>query len=139
VIEDGRKVSIEYTLKLDDDRTADSNVGQEPLVYQQGAQQILPGVEREVSDMQVEETRDFVLSPDEGYGRVNPELRQEVRTDVVPEQARHEGAELVSSDGAGNRRIVRVHEVRDEHIVLDLNHPLAGKNLHFRVRLLGIE
>jgi len=139
VIEDGRKVAIEYTLKLDDDRTADTNVGEEPLVYQQGAQEILPAVEREVSGMQVDETREFVLPPEDGYGAVNPELRQEVRADVVPEQARQEGAELVSSDGSGNRRVVRVHEVHDDRIVLDLNHPLAGQNLHFRVKVVGIE
>lgn len=139
MIEDGRKVAIEYTLKLDDDRTADTNVGEEPLVYQQGAQEILPAVEREVSGMQVDETREFVVSPEEGYGSVKPELRQEVRADVVPEQARQEGAELVSSDGSGNRRVVRVHEVHDDRIVLDLNHPLAGENLHFRVKVVGIE
>ncbi len=138
-IEDGRTVSIEYTLKLDDSSTADTNVGQAPLVYQQGAQKILPALEREIAGMKVGETREFVLSPEEGYGPVNPELRQEVRADRVPEEARREGAQLVSKDEAGNNHRVRVHEVREDTIVLDLNHPLAGQNLHCQVKVVGIE
>jgi len=139
VIEDGRTVSVEYTLKLDNGATAESNVGQEPLVYEHGAQQILPAFEREVAGMEVDETREFVLPPEQGYGPVNPELRQEVEATLVPEEARREGAQLVSEDPSGNRHRVRVHEVRDDTVVLDLNHPLAGQSLHFQVKVVGIE
>ncbi len=138
-IKEGRTVSIEYTIKLDDGSTAVTNVGQAPLVYQQGAQQALHAFEREIAGMKVNETREFVLSPEEGYGPVNPELRQEVRADRVPEEARREGAQFVSKDRAGNNRRVRVHEVRGDTIVLDLNHRLAGQNLHFQVKVVGIE
>ncbi len=138
-IKEGRTVSIEYTLKLDDGSTAVTNVGQAPLAYQQGAQQALHAFEREIAGMKVDETREFVLSPEEGYGPVNPELRQEVRADRVPEEARREGAQLVSRDEAGNNHRVRVHEVRGDTIVLDLNHRLAGQNLHFQVKVVGIE
>jgi FKBP-type peptidyl-prolyl cis-trans isomerase 2 len=139
VIEDGRTVSIEYTLKLEDGTTADTNVGGDPLTYEQGAQQILPAFEREVAGMEVHDTREFTLAPEEAYGPVDPELRQEVAADVVPEEARREGAQLVSEDQAGNRRLVQVHEVRDETIVLDLNHPLAGEELYFEVKILDIQ
>ncbi len=64
-IKDGRTVSVEYTLKLDDGSTAVTNVGQAPLVYQQGAQQALHAFEREIAGMKVNETREFVLSPEE--------------------------------------------------------------------------
>lgn len=138
MIEDGKKVSVEYTLKLEDGSTADSNVGRDPLVYEQGAQEILPAFERAVSGMALDETSEFVLSPDEGYGPVDPALRQEVRSEVVPEEARHAGAQLISQDAQGNQRPVRVHEVRGESVVLDLNHPLAGRTLHFQVKVVGI-
>ncbi len=138
-IKEGHTVSVEYTLKLDDGSTAVTNVGQAPLVYQQGAQQALHAFEREIAGMKVNETREFVLSPEEGYGPVNPELRQEVRADRVPEEARREGAQFVSKDRAGNKQRVRVHEVRKGTIVLDLNHRLAGQNLHFQVKIVGIE
>lgn len=138
MIQDGSTVSIEYTLTLDDGRTADSNVGQEPLVYQQGAQQILPAFERELAGKEVDDTCTFVLSPEQGYGPVNPELRQEVEAELIPADARRAGVELVSEDPQGNQRRVRVHEVREETVVLDLNHPLAGENLHFEVKVVGI-
>lgn len=139
MIENGSKVSVEYTLKLDDGSTADSNVGGEPLVYRQGASEILPAFEDKVAGMQVEETRRFTLSPAEGYGESDPELRQEVEAELVPEEGRHAGAQLLSEDPQGNRRPVRVHEVHDDRVVLDLNHPLAGENLHFEVKILAVD
>jgi FKBP-type peptidyl-prolyl cis-trans isomerase len=68
VVKDGSTVSIEYTLKLDDGSTADTNVGGEPLVYVQGEQQILPALEDKLAGMKADESRTVVLSPEEGYG-----------------------------------------------------------------------
>ena len=139
VVEEGRTVSLEYTLKLDDGTTADSNVGGEPLVYQQGGGQILPALEKELEGMRIEESRQVTLSPEKGYGAVDPELFQEVETSLVPEDARSAGTQLVSEDNAGNRRLIRVHEVREEKTVIDFNHPLAGQTLHFDVKVLSVE
>jgi FKBP-type peptidyl-prolyl cis-trans isomerase 2 len=139
VIEDGRKVSIEYTLKLDDGTKADSNVGDEPLIYQQGAQQILPALEQELAGLHVNDTKEVTLPPEQGYGQPDPKFRQEVDAELIPEEARTEGTTLVSRDPAGNRRIVRVDKVLEDHIVLDLNHPLAGETLHYEVKVLEIE
>lgn len=139
MIKDGASVSIEYTLKLDDGSVADSNVGQEPLAYEQGKRQILPALEDELVGLAVGDQKNVTLSPEQGYGPVNPEAYQEVPLEVIPEDAREVGTQLVSTDGAGNRRVVRVHEVREEAVVLDLNHPLAGQTLHFDIRVIGIE
>lgn len=139
VIEDGRTVSLEYTLTLDDGTQADGNVGGEPLKYEHGARQIVPGLEQALAGMKVNETKKVTVSPEEGYGQVNPALIQEVEAELVPEDARHAGAQLVSEDGAGNRRLIRVQEVRGERILLDMNHPLAGKTLQFDIKILGIE
>lgn len=139
VVEEGRTVSIEYTLKLDDGSTADTNVGDEPLVFEQGRQQILPALERELAGMALEDTKQVTLAPEQGYGPVNPELYREVETTMVPEQAREAGTQLVAEDQQGNKQLIRVREVRDESIVLDFNHPLAGETLHFDVKVVGIE
>lgn len=139
MIEDGRRVSIEYTLKLASGGVADTNVGEDPLVYEHGSGELLPGFERALAGMDVAETRAFVLPPEEGYGTVDPELHQEVQAHLVPEEARRAGAQLASEDASGQRRIVRVHEVREDTIVIDLNHPLAGETLHFEVKVLAIE
>ena len=138
VVQDGRTVSIEYTLKLDDGSTADSNVGKQPLSYVQGEGQILPSLEDALEGMGVNDSRKVTLSAEEGYGTVDPERRQTVDPEQIPENAREVGAQLIASDGQGQRLPVRVHEVRDDAIVIDLNHPLAGQRLHFDVKVIGI-
>ena len=123
MIENGKTVTIEYTLKLNDGTTADTNVGGNPLVYEQGANQILPALEAELLGLQVEDTKRVTLSPEQGYGPVDPEAFREVETGSVPEDARQVGILLIAQDPMGNKRPVRVHEVKEGTIVLDLNHP----------------
>jgi FKBP-type peptidyl-prolyl cis-trans isomerase 2 len=139
VIEEGSKVSIEYTLTLNDGSTADTNVGGEPLVYNQGQQEILPALEEALVGLAAGDTKQVVLTAEEGYGLVDPDGFQEVEPDIVPEDARTVGTLLVASDPEGNEQPIRVHEVADDKIVLDFNHPLAGEALNFDIKILGIE
>jgi FKBP-type peptidyl-prolyl cis-trans isomerase 2 len=137
-VEQGAKVSIEYTLTVDG-TTADTNVGGEPLVFEQGAHQILPGLEEAMTGMKVAESRKVTLAPDKGYGPIDERLRQEVEPQQIPEDARFAGAQLAAEDEQGNRHFARVHEVREDKIVVDMNHPLAGKTLSFDVKVLAID
>ena len=139
VVADGRTVSIEYTLKLDDGTTADSNKGGEPLVFHQGQHEILPALEAALAGMKVGESRKVTLEPAKAYGEVDPKLVQEVEVDQIPADARVVGTQLVAQDPSGKQIPVRVKEVREDKIVMDLNHPLAGKTLHFDVKVLKIE
>ena len=139
VIKDGSTVSIEYTLKLDDGSTADTNVGGEPLTYVQGEQQILPALEAQLEGMKVDETRQVSLSAEEGYGPVREEGYQEVPLSMIPEDARNVGARLVGQSQQGQPIQAQVKEVKDETVVLDLNHPLAGESLHFDVKVVEIK
>jgi FKBP-type peptidyl-prolyl cis-trans isomerase 2 len=139
VIEDGSKVSIEYTLTLDDGSTADTNVGGEPLVYNQGQQEILPALEEALVGLAAGDTKKVKLTAEEGYGQVDPDGFQDVEPDIVPEDARTVGTMLVASDPEGNQQPIRVHEVADDKIVLDFNHPLAGEALTFDIKILEIE
>jgi FKBP-type peptidyl-prolyl cis-trans isomerase 2 len=135
----GRKVSIEYTLTLDGGEQADSNVGGEPLVYEQGASQILPALEEALVGMAVRESRKVTLPPERSYGPVRKELIREVDPQQIPEEARHAGAVLSAQDPQGQSHFARVAEVRADKIVVDMNHPLAGKTLHFEVKILSID
>ena len=139
VIEEGRTVSIEYTLKLDDGTVADTNVGGDPLVYTQGNGQILPALEKNLEGMTTEDTRAVHLSAAEGYGEVNDELYREVPPEQIPEEAREIGQILYGEGPNGQPFQVRVHEVREETIVLDFNHPLAGQALNFDIRIVAVE
>lgn len=135
----GKKVSIEYTLVLDDGTKADSNVGGEPLVYEQGASQILPALETALTGLAVNDTKKITLTPKEGYGDVNPKAVKEVPLEEIPEAARKVDAVLIGVDADGNQRPVRVQKVGEKTAMLDLNHPLAGRTLTFDVKVLKIE
>jgi FKBP-type peptidyl-prolyl cis-trans isomerase SlpA len=139
VIEEGSAVSIEYTLTLDDGETADTNVGGEALVYSQGQQEILPALEEALIGLEVGDTKKVVLTAEEGYGLVDPDGFQDVEPDLVPEDAQTVGTMLVASDPEGNQQPIRVHEVGEDKIVLDFNHPLAGQALNFDIKITGIE
>ncbi len=139
VIENGRSVSIEYVLTLDDGAVASTNVGQSPLNFTQGQGQILPGLEAALNGMKSGDNKVVSLSADEGYGVVNPEAFVKVPLDLIPEDAREAGTMLVGRDPSGNERYVRVHEVQKDQIVIDQNHPLAGETLHFKITVISVE
>ena len=139
MIEDGRKVSIEYTLMLDDGSTADTNVGDEPLVYTQGEGEILDALEEALAGLSVDDQKQVRILAEHGYGEVDPDAFDQVALEDIPADAREVGTVLVAEDPGGNETSVRVHEVRADGIVLDLNHPLAGQALNFAVRILSID
>ena len=139
VIKDGSQVSIEYTLKLTDGTLVDSNEGKEPLVYTQGGGQILPALELQLAGLSVSDTKNVRLTAAEGYGEVDPAGYQEVEVERVPEDARQVGSLLIAGGPNGEQRPIRVHEVLDDKIILDFNHPLAGQALVFDVTIVGID
>ena len=115
---------------------ADTSEGKDPLKYQHGAGQILPALEQALAGMEVGQSRSVTLSPEKGYGMLNPSLVQEVSLDALLEEARKVGVTLVSEDPEGNRRLVRVQEVGEGKAVVNLNHPLAGQTLNFDVKIV---
>ena len=139
MVEDGKMIAIEYTLKLDDGTMASTNVGQDPLSYVQGGTDVLPALQDALAGMQKGDSKEVSLSPDQAYGAVDATALVEVPTEMIPEEARTVGTRLVGRDQQGNESFVRVHEVQTDRIVLDHNHPLAGENLHFDVKVLSVE
>lgn len=139
MIEHGRLVSIEYTLTLDDGSTADTNVGEEPLVYTQGGGEILDALEAALAGLDVDDEKQVRILAEQGYGPIDPDAFDQVALEDIPEDAREVGAMLVAEDSDGNQRSVRVHEVRADGVVLDMNHPLAGEALNFAVRIVAID
>lgn len=138
-IADGKQVSLEYTLTLEDKSKIDSNVGKDPLVFTQGAHEIVPGLEKKLSGMKVGESKKIEVPPEEGYGAVDPQRKQEVEKTKVPEDARKVGAKLTGQGADGRMVFAQVTEVKEDTIILDLNHPLAGKKLFFDIKVLKVE
>jgi len=135
----GRTVSLEYTLTLDDKSVLESNVGKEPMTYTQGAHEIVPGLEKAMEGMKKGERKHVVVAPADGYGPVDPQAIREVKKDLIPAEAQKVGAQLQGQAPDGSTAFPRVKEVKAETVVLDFNHPLAGKTLHFDVTVLAIK
>lgn len=139
VIADGRRVSIEYSLYLEDGTLIDSNVDKEPLVYEQGANQVIPGLESRLEGLEAGEEKKVEVPPNEGYGLIDANAFQEVDKDRIPADALKAGTMLEARDETGRAIPVRVHEIKESTVVLDFNHPLAGEKLFFDVKILKIE
>ena len=113
MIEKGQRVSVEYTLKLDDGTVADTNVGQDPLTYTQGDEQILPALEREIASLGVDDAKQVTLSAEDGYGELDPEAFVSVESDRVPEEGREVGQILAVGDEPFQRKcIAKMKELR---------------------------
>lgn len=137
-VSNGKQVTLEYTMKLDDQSVVDSNVGGEPLKVTQGTHQIIPGVEKALEGMAVGEKKKVTLAPAEAYGTVDPKAFQEVDKKMVPVEAQKVGIQLEGKTADGKTVYPRISEVKNDTIVLDFNHPLAGKTLHFDVKVLDV-
>lgn len=138
-ISEGKTVSLEYTLTLDNKEVLDTNVGGDPLTFTHGSHQIIPGLENALTGMKAGESKKVTVAPKEAYGEVDQRGFQEVPIDQIPPEARKAGMQLQGKDPEG--RIVRpmVKEVKEQVVVLDFNHPLAGKTLYFDVKVLDVK
>jgi FKBP-type peptidyl-prolyl cis-trans isomerase SlyD len=135
----GMRVSVEYTLKLDDKAVFESNVGSEPFIYVHGTQQIVPGLEKALEGMKVGESKNITVAPEEGYGPVDQEAFLEIEKAKVPADAHKVGTVLQGQAPNGQVVRARVAEIKDGTVILDFNHPLAGKTLFFDVKVLDIQ
>jgi FKBP-type peptidyl-prolyl cis-trans isomerase SlyD len=139
VIQEGSIVSVEYTLTDDAGTVIDTNVGKEPLTYMQGAGQIVAGLERELLGLKVGEQKKIRVKPEDGYGMPDAKAFRELPKEQLPVEAQKVGAMLMSKGADGSVIPVRVHEVKDKTVVIDFNHPLAGKALNFAVTVKNIQ
>lgn len=139
-IEQGSTVKIEYTVT--DEATGsllDTNKGRQALQFTHGQRGMIPGVERELLGMHPGEEKKVVVKPEDGYGPIDPTAQTEVPRDRVPPEAQEVGKRLVARTESGQPRMVTVKEVKEQTVVLDLNHPLAGKTLLIDVKVLEVD
>ena len=139
VIEKGSSVKLEYTLKDDKGQLLDSSDGKEPISFVQGAQQIIPGLDKAILGMKAGDTKKITVKPDDAYGAIDPKAETEVPKDALPKGADVVGTRLLARGQDGQPRPVTVKAVKDTTVVLDLNHPLAGKTLYFDVKVVSVE
>ncbi len=136
-INEGQIVSIEYEVR-DGNNVVDSNVGGEPLVFMFGKGQIISGLEAGIKDMNVGDKADVLVKAANAYGEYNPEATQEVPKEQFAGIELQEGMTLYGQGADGGTVQVIVKEIRPESVIVDFNHPLAGKDLMFTVTLNNV-
>jgi FKBP-type peptidyl-prolyl cis-trans isomerase SlyD len=140
MIRDGSVVRFEYTLSADNGEIIQSTKGKDPVTYTHGQHEVLPGLEEGLSGMEVNEEKSIRLQPEEAYGPVDAKAFKEVLKSEIPAGALKVGTPLSVQGSEGEEDvIIRVREVKKETVILDFNHPLAGKTLNFNVRVLAIQ
>lgn len=137
-VEDGMVVSMHYTLHVDG-RVADSSDGGEPLQFIQGMGHIIPGLEHALYDMEVGQSKNITVAPKDGYGEANEAAFMEVPREAFPPGVPLEkGTELELRDQSGHPAYARVDSVSEKSVRLNMNHPLAGKELNFEIKIAGL-
>ncbi|MBV7395787.1 FKBP-type peptidyl-prolyl cis-trans isomerase [Mameliella sediminis] len=138
-VKSGDTVRIHYTGTLSDGTTFDSSQGRDPLQFEVGSGQIIPGLDKAIPGMTVGDKKTVQVPADEAYGQSNPEARQDVpRSEIPAEIPLDLGTQLQVQAPGGQVMPVTVVAVTEEVVTLDANHPLAGKDLTFDIELVEI-
>ena len=139
-VKKGDTVTVQYTGTLDSGEVFDSSEGKNPLVFTVGAGKVIKGFDDAVVGMKTGEEKSIKLKPEEAYGNRNEQYVKEVPRKVFPETMDLKlGMVVVLGNQTGQKIAAIVKEVKGESVLLDFNHPLAGKNLNFKIKIVEIK
>ena len=138
-IEDNKVVSLEYEVRDSESKEViDSNKGQKPLEFITGKSQIIPGLESKIKEMNPNEEGDVLVKADEAYGQRDENAVQTLPREQFAGIDLKEGMTLYGQGENGETVQVTVKSFNDQEVTIDFNHPLAGKDLLFSVKILGV-
>ncbi len=138
-IEDNKVVSLEYEVRDSESKEViDSNKGQKPLEFITGKSQIIPGLESKIKEMDLNEEGDVLVKADEAYGQRDENAVQTLPREQFAGIDLKEGMTLYGQGENGETVQVTVKSFNDQEVTIDFNHPLAGKDLLFSVKILGV-
>ena len=133
----GTKIKVHYTGTLDDGTIFDSSEGKEPLEFTIGENRVIAGFENGIKEMKLNEEKNIRISAKDAYGERDERMVVSVPRSKFPPEIQT-GGHLLLKGPEGQRMPAKIQEVRDSEVIIDLNHPLAGKELNFKVKVVGI-
>jgi peptidylprolyl isomerase len=137
---DGKTVKVHYTGTLGDGTVFDTSVEREPLEFTLGEGKVIPGFEEAVKDMKVGQSKAVTIPVDDAYGPRRDDLILEIERTQLPENLNPEvGQRLHMEQANGRQSIVIVTDISPKTITLDANHPLAGEDLTFELKLVEVK
>ncbi len=135
-VNEGDSVRVHYEGRFEDGEVFDSSEGREPLEFEVGSNQLIPGFSKAVIGMAIGDSKTVTLPPAEAYGDHDPQRIQRADLEVLPDGVKV-GDRLQAQSGE-HQIVVEVVEINDEGATLDANHPLAGKTLVFDIQVIGL-
>ncbi len=136
---ENKVMAIEYSLKDGStNEEIDNNVGGEPLEFIAGSGQIIPGLEKELIKLNVGDSTEVLVQPQDGYGEINEEAIQTLPREQFAGVELEEGMALYGTGENGETVQVKVNSFSDDEVTIDYNHPMAGKTLAFTVKILSL-
>jgi FKBP-type peptidyl-prolyl cis-trans isomerase SlpA len=136
-IETGMSVTLHFSLVLEDGHIIDSNFESEPATFSVGDGNLLPGFESTLMGLVNGDEREFTIPPEQAFGQHNPQNVQAVERGNFDQEELELGAMFSFQNGDGELPGVIV-DVDDDEVMIDFNHPLAGKNIIFQVKIIDI-
>jgi len=138
-IQNGVVVSLTYTLKLQNGEVIDFSEADDPLEYLHGADNIIPGLERELTGLKIGDSKEVHVEAVDGYGEYDPEEVEDVERKLLPRDMELRlGMVLAIRDEEGHLNEAYVRAITPDSVQLDFNHPLAGQALYFSVQVVGL-
>ena len=138
-IKEGSKVTLHYTGTLDDGSVFDSSEGRDPLTFTVGQHEVIRGFEEGVEGLNAGEEKTIDITPEHGYGPKHEQMVQKVPKELFKDFSPEKGQQIGLMSKEGQQMMATVIDADDKMVTLDLNHPLAGKNLHFQVKIVAVE
>ena len=138
--DNGNTVKVHYTGTLEDGKVFDTSEGKDPLEFKLGENKVIKGFEDAVKGMDVGEEKEVIIRPEDAYGKKDDALAQEVSRSAFGENASKIAAGMVLGlkDPSGKIINVMITKVSPSKVTLDLNHPLAGRTLKFKITVVDI-
>ena len=135
----GTYITIRYEAFLESGSKVLGNEEEAPLVFRFGSGEVFPKIEQEIAGLHPGDTREFLLQPEEAFGRADQSKVIRVPLDDFPRgKELKRGMVLRVETKEGRKSLCFVGDIQKDHFVLDFNHPLAGKMLKYRVRILDV-
>lgn len=136
-VEKGNKVKVHYTGTLEDGTVFDSSEGKDPLEFEAGSGQVIKGFDEAVLGMEKDEEKEITLPPEQAYGPRREEMVRKIPKDQLPkDQEPKEGMQLLMHLPTGQQFPVTISKIEEKEVTIDMNPPLAGKTLNFKIKVV---
>ena len=138
-IEKGKIVKFDYTLTIDDE-VVETSEGKQPLEYTHGEGQIIAGLSKELEGLKRGDKKTITVAPEDGYGTINPKAFGELPLTSFPDNFNPQIGMVINMQFPDNEHMAGViWQIKEESVVINFNHPLAGKALQYDVKIVSVE